>query len=35
VVVWDPLARISVTGGFENRHRELGVLCVLCVLGVL
>ncbi|MFE2047714.1 hypothetical protein ACFXAS_04335 [Streptomyces sp. NPDC059459] len=26
VLAWAPLARISVTGGFENRHRDLGVL---------
>ncbi|MFE5397467.1 hypothetical protein ACFQ9U_23280 [Streptomyces sp. NPDC056568] len=26
VLVWAPLARISVTGGFESRHRDLSVL---------
>ncbi|MGW8062321.1 hypothetical protein ACVV2G_08595 [Streptomyces ziwulingensis] len=26
VLVWAPLARISVTGGFDGRHRDLGVL---------
>ncbi|MFD7442088.1 hypothetical protein [Streptomyces sp. NPDC059909] len=28
VLAWAPLARISITGGFEGRHRDLSVLYV-------
>ncbi|MET9773467.1 hypothetical protein ABZ023_04255 [Streptomyces sp. NPDC006367] len=28
LVAWAPLARVSVTGGFEHQHRDLSVLYV-------
>lgn len=28
LLAWAPLARVSVTGGFEGRHRDLSVLYV-------